>query len=127
MADFLSLVWLATIVAIIYFARSMSKGKKNKETKFSYEKSKKFLIISIVVSFISFIGIGITALPVENTTSNNTVNNVVNEIINENVATNEVKEENDESKTYLLSYRMHDHVMLPEYSGAECIPLPCAA
>ena len=30
------------------------------------------------------------------------------------IRNNEVKEENDESKTYLLSYRMHAHVMLPD-------------
>ena len=98
----------------------MSKGKKNKETKFSYEKSKKFLIISIVVSFISFIGIGITALPVENTTSNNTVNNVVNEIINENVATNEVKEENITTNETTTSQTTQTKVTLssiPKYNG----------
>lgn len=72
-----ALVWLATLVAIPFWAVKYSKfkadGKKGKELKnlkFTVEQIKKYLIIAIVVSFVSLMCCGVTA-PEEQLQNNN--------------------------------------------------------
>lgn len=112
------------------------KEKQTKKAKFTGQQLKGFLIASIVISFVSFIGIGVTAPPVEETDNNNSSitensNNediIENETVieentsteeNENVTTNNEEQEKQEvenKKTTSLSN-------IPAYSGSPYVAI----
>lgn len=77
------------------------KEKQAKKAKFTGQQLKGFLIASIVISFVSFIGIGVTAPPVEETDNNNSsiTENSNNEDIIENETAIEENTSTEENKT----------------------------
>lgn len=100
MDDFLLMVWFLSLIGIVVGGINLFRAKRNEKEKFTFKKIKKIFrakrnektkitlkqaktlfLVSIIVSFISFIGVGITAPSVEET-SNNAINNTVLEDIN---------------------------------------------
>jgi len=127
------LIWLATLIAIpfwgIKFAKfkikeknskglngiktklkNIFKSKENqtKKSRFTGQQLKGFLIASIVISFVSFIGIGVTAPPVENNYNNDTTitenndnqqNNITEENNTDNTENSEIEQTETENET----------------------------
>lgn len=107
------LVWLATLVAIPFWAvkytKSKVNGKKGKELKnfkFTVEQIRKYLIIAIVVSFVSLMCCGVTA-PEEQLQNNNgnvdiyteDKQNVQNGVLNSGKKEDTANEENIANET----------------------------
>lgn len=116
MDDFLLMVWFLSLIGIVVGGINLFRAKRNEKEKFTFKKIKKIFRakrnektkitlkqaktlfwVSIIVSFISFIGVGITAPSVEET-SNNAINNTVLEDIN-NIVQNNIEENTIENNT----------------------------
>ena len=80
MVDFLVLVWLLSLVGVVLGAINLFKAKRKGKTKFTSKQAKTILITSIVISFISFISIGVLTPSVEKTPNNTvTLNSIENQ------------------------------------------------
>ena len=96
MVDFLVLVWLLSLVGVVLGAINLFKAKRKGKTKFTSKQAKTILITSIVISFISFISIGVLTPSVEETPNNTvTLNSIENQEENniENNVTENIVEE----------------------------------
>ena len=130
MVDFLVIVWLLSIVAISVIAVKLNKIKKNKVEKDDSLKKKLIttLIISCIVSFITFIGIG-TSEPISEENNVNSENVANEEIIEENIVlVNEIKyvQENLEKENEIKNKETDKKQALaniPDYSGKPYITI----
>ena len=126
MSDFFVLIWLLSLIGmgaggINYFKEKKSKG----------QKAKTLLLISTIISITSFIGIGITAPPAEETNNrnaiisektdnNNATNAEENSIINNSQETNVETNPNNEEKNF-TAIKKQELSNIPNYTNAAYI------
>ena len=88
MSDFFGLMFLVSCAGIVAGGIKLFKEKRNKAKKVTHKQAKTVLIVSVIISLISFIGIGTTPLEEANNK---------NEIVSENTTNNEKNTEQENS------------------------------